>query len=295
MVANISYNPQVTTAASGMFSASSTGLTQGTAYPDPAIRFKLVSGVLLPSETLPMWGGVGIFTDVPSAAGPSNSAPALGTPVGRATSLTGSTALTGFSVFDQAYGMINSPQSPVPLAASSMQVMYYRLGSGARIAVAADPALVSLRGGITNPQVSWDFNEQRLVPYAAAYNGQSISSMVYTSSTGLLALTFASAPFGTGSGAGVGLDITLTGISVAALNGDWTITASASSGTVITVQAPTGLGALSPTGGSLVAGGGALPVQVLDIQTTNCQVVSYDPTTGFATWNFNGSAAVILI
>ena len=35
-------------------------------------------------------------------------------------------SLTGFSVFDQAYGMINSPQSPVQLAATYMQVNFFR-------------------------------------------------------------------------------------------------------------------------------------------------------------------------
>jgi len=58
---------------------------------------------------------------------------ALGGNVGRATALTGSKALTGFSAFDQDYAMINTPQSPVPTSASFGQVNFYRLGSNARI------------------------------------------------------------------------------------------------------------------------------------------------------------------
>ena len=60
MVANISYNPQLTTVTAGLFNVFSSGLVQGTAYPDPAITFKRASGLLATTETLPMWGGVGL-------------------------------------------------------------------------------------------------------------------------------------------------------------------------------------------------------------------------------------------
>ena len=297
MVANISYNPNLTTVSAGLFNTTSVGLVQGTAYPDPAIRFKLAGGTLASTETLPMWGGVGIYTDVPGVTG--GPVTPLGPVVGRAASLTN---LLAFSVFDQAYGMINTPQSPVPLAGSYMQVMYYRLGSGARIAVAASPALVSLRGGLTNPQVSWDYVNQELVPYVLpAFASEAVTSAAYTSGTGIIALTFGAAPFGAGIGSGAnGALISVSGLAgtgVAPLNGTWAVTGTASSGTVVSVQGPAGLGSLSITGGTgqLAAGGGALSCQVLDIQDTNCQTVIYNATTGFATWNFNGAAAVILI
>ena len=48
-------------------------------------------------------------------------------------------------------------------------------------------------------------------------------------------------------------------------------------------------------GGQVDAGGGALNVKVLDIQVGNSMTVNYDPVTGFATWNRNGSTAIILI
>ena len=67
MVANIAFNPNITTVSAGMFNTSSVGLVQGTAYPDPAIRYKLAGGTLASTETLPMWGGVGIYTDVPAS------------------------------------------------------------------------------------------------------------------------------------------------------------------------------------------------------------------------------------
>ncbi len=49
------------------------------------------------------------------------------------------------------------------------------------------------------------------------------------------------------------------------------------------------------SGGSLLAGGGALPVKVLDVKADNNMIVSYDPITGYATWNQNGAAALIQI
>ena len=297
MVANIAFNPNITTVSAGMFNTSSVGLVQGTAYPDPAIRHKLAGGILASTETLPMWGGVGIYTDVPGVTGGPSLA--LGTVVGRATSLSN---LLAFSVFDQAYGMINTPQSPVPLAASYMQVMYYRLGSGARIAVQASAALVSLQGGLTNAQVSWDFVNQQLIPYVvASYAAQAVTSATYTSSTGIIALTFGTAPFGASIGAGAdGALISVSGLAgtgVAPLNGTWAVTGTASSGTVVSVQGPAGLGSLTVTGGTgqLAAGGGALNVQVLDVQSTNCQIVVYNSATGFADWSFTGACALILI
>jgi hypothetical protein len=58
------------------------------------------------------------------------------------------------------------------------------------------------------------------------------------------------------------------------------------------------LGATTITGGTVTPGSGsdvAIPVEVLDVQVTNCETVVYNPTTGFATWNFNGACAVIQI
>ena len=46
---------------------------------------------------------------------------------------------------------------------------------------------------------------------------------------------------------------------------------------------------------ALAAGGGALPCRVLKVVTSGCQTVNFNTTTGFATWNYNGACAVILI
>lgn len=287
---SIAFNPFLTTVAQNTFTGpSSYGLVQGTAYPDPAIRYKQAGGYLASTETLPIWGGVGIYTDVPGTTG--QPPVAVGPQCGRAASLTGSTALTAFSVFDQAYGMVNSPQSPVPLAGNYGQVMYYRLGSGARIAVACDPALVSLQGGLTTAQVSWDFAQQRLIPYVAAYAANVITAASWASTNGGTAtLTSTSA-----HGLSVGSDFTVTGITPAAYNGTFKAITGTTGSTIVYLLPLASTPGAGSAFGTLVAGGGALPCSVLDIQNTNCQTVTYNTTTGFATWNYNGSAAVILI
>lgn len=302
MVANIAFNPNTTTVGQGLFSgASSHGLTQGTAYPDPATRYALRGGILSQSETIPMWGGVGIYEYVPAGyTAPSQSlgpiggrSTTLGVTVGRATALTGSFPLAGFSVFDQAYGMINSPQSPVPLAASGMQVMSYRLGSGARIAVACDPALIDLQGTPIGSHVSWDFVNQRLVPYLGTLT---ISSGTYNSTTGVVTLTMSAAiTFSPGDSIVVS-SLTGTG-NYAQLDGTFTALPG-TTGTTVIYNAGAGIGASTITGGSLTLGSGAssaLPVSVLDVQASGCMTVDYDPTTGFATWDYNAAAAVIQI
>jgi len=287
MSAQISFNPVLTTNAANTFNIQSLGYIQGTAQNDPAVRNQLSGGYLATSETLPMWGGVGISEDVQNSS-------ALGDSIVRATNLTATSAtgLNGFAVFDQNDAMTTTPQSPVPLAGSNMLVTYYRLGSLARIAVACDPALVSLVNGNVSQQVSWDFVNQRLVPYLGTLT---ISSGTYNNTTGIVTLTMsATATFSAGDAIIVS-SLTGTG-AYASLNG--TFTALTVSGTTVTYQATAGVGASTITGGSLTLGSGAssaLNVKVLDLQIGNSMTVSYNSTTGFATWNYGGSCALILI
>lgn len=294
--ANPTINPNLTTNAIGTFNVSATGLVQGTTYPDPETRYALCGGLVATTESIPMWGGVGIFEKIPN---PSSTGPRqeLGSIVGRANSLTGSSALCGFSVFDQAYGMIDSPQSPVPLAGSSGQAMYYRLGTKARLAVACDAALVSLRGGLVTQQVSWDFVNQRLVPYAPAYGTVTITNAVWANTAGgqttFTVTTDLSAVLVAGD------DINVTGVistggTGVGFNGAFVVVSVDATHVVVTQAAASSPGTYS-SAGTIVAGGGALAVSVLDVQATNCMVVSYDSVTGFATWNYNGAAAVIQI
>lgn len=296
MTAQVAFNPVLTTNAAGSFNVQSTGYMQGIQLDDPAARFALAGGVLANDETIPMWGGVGIYELVAgnAAAGylgsPSGPNSAAGGLVGRATALTGSKALTGFSVFNQAHGMINTPQSPVPLAGSNMQVNFLRLGSGARIAVACDEALASMSGtDIINTAVAWDFVNQLLIPQVTSIN---VSSGTYTSGTGLVTLTLASP-----HGLTPGVTVTVAGLtgtgSFASANGTFT-TAAGTTGSTLTYVIATGLTMTISTTGTVTTGS-ALNVRVLDINAGNSMTVDYNSTTGFATWNRNGYTAVILI
>ena len=286
MTATFSVNPVITTNALGSFGVTWDGYIQGTALDNPSSYQYLAGGVLATSETLPMWGGVGISEAVAGASGTPNQT--LGSTITRATSLTATAAngLTGWSVFDENTAMVNFPQSPVPLSASGYEVNFYRLGSGARIAVACSPNLVNLQGEIISTQVSWDFTNQQLEPYVSA----TVSAGTYNGATGAVVLT-TSAAHGLNPGDTFVPALTGTG-SYANLNVVQTATAG-TSGTTINFTAATGL-TLSITGGS-VSNGGALAVKVLDVQIGNSMTVSYNATTGFATWNRSGNCAVILI
>lgn len=290
MSATISINPYATTVAKGMFNNTAQGMRQGTAFPDPATRNAQRTTQLASTETLPMWGGVGVYENIPGVPNGPNAS--LGPIVGRADSLAGAKALAGFSVFDGAYGMVTTPESPVPLIGSGGQVMTYALGSRARIVVAMDPYLINLQGDPIGSQVSWDFYAQRLIPYLGTLT---ISSGTYDNATGLIVLTLsAPALFGPGD-EGVLSSLTGTG-AFASLNGNWDITVV--DGSDVTLQGPVGAGASTITGGSMVLGSGAsslLPVKVLDVQDDNCMVVEYDEDTGLATYNFNGACALIQI
>jgi hypothetical protein len=291
MVANISFNPFITTVAQGMFNTTAAGMRQGTEMADPATVWRLRGGILADDETLPMWGGVGVYMDVPgyTLTEPNE---ALGVIMGRATALTGSKALAGFSVFQSNYSAITTPQSTVPLVGSGGQVNAYPLGSLARIVVACDPALVSLWNNPIKPQVSWDWVNQLLVPY----NGTlTISSGTYNTTTGVATLVM-SAPINFSAGTAVIISSTTGTGSYAALDGTHTAI-SPTSGTTVSVQLATGL-TMTITGGSLTLGSGAssaLPVGILSVKASNCITVAYDSDTGFATWNYDGACALIQV
>lgn len=296
MVATVPLSPFTqTNGNAGLFNATSVGFRQGTAMADPATRYRLRAGILATTETLPMWGGVGVYAFVPGGDPANLTQPnvALGTVVGRATALTGTYSLVGFSVFDEAYGMVTSPQYTVPLAGSGMQVNYYPLGSLARVVVACDPSLVSLVGTGVQSQVTWDFTNQLLVPFLGTLT---IASGTYNNTTGLVTLTMnASVTFSAGDsitvanlGAGSG--------AYASLNGTYTVLSA--SGTTVTYNPGAGLGSASIGSGNVTVGGIAsqdLNVEVLAVRASNCETVTYSASAGTVTWNYNGSAALIAL
>lgn len=282
-MAEITINPALTSTAGGSFNVSSDGLIQGMAYPDPAVRYALNQGQLASAETVPMWGGVPVYEK--AAAAPA--AGDLGSTLGRATTVTGgSKPILAWSVFDQAYGMINSPQSPVQLAYGGGSINYYRAGSKARIAVKADPNLISLRGGLINASVSWDFVNSQLIPYSAP----TFSAGSYDTGTGKVTLTTAAA-HGLLPGDEIIVSAATGTGSYAEIDGQFTLVAG-TTGSTLVYEVDTGL-TMTITGATLGTGA-ALSVSVLEVQS-NSMTVSYDAGTGFATWDRSGTVAVILV
>lgn len=294
MPSNISFNPLLTTVAPGSFNIQSDGYIQGTMHDDPAVRYALAGGVLAATETLPMWGGIAIYEDIPGAAGSPNSQ--LGAIVGRATS---NAAIAGFSVFNQASNWITSPQSQAPSAGAGMTVPYFRLGSGARIAVQCDPSLAAaLQGGATNQQVSWDINNQLLQPFESTAT-YSITSITWASTNGGQGTVVAAVATPVG---GVGDRINISGATntgtggAAAVNGNFTVTQFTDNQHFV-IGMPAAAGVIGTIGGTILAnyGTGALACKVLDFQVGNSQVITYDPVQNFVNWNRAGACALILI
>lgn len=166
----MAFSPYVTTNAKGTFGVSSFGYISGTLVDNAPDLFRIAGGVLDAGETLPMWGGIAISEEIPSAPGtPSVPGPELGGNIIRATANTVTNAagsITGWCVFNQAHNYYNYPQSPVPRIAAGGTLNFVRLGSGARLVLPIDPALVSLDGSIITSQVTWDLTAQQIVAFA---------------------------------------------------------------------------------------------------------------------------------
>ena len=153
------FTPYGTTNVTGSFQSQSGGFIQGIARPDPAVQNELAAGILASSETIPMWAGVGIEEYIPTSTSQT------GGNIIRAAAQTG---LTGFTVSNQNTAAIKTPQSEVAVTLSGGQVNFFRLGSGARIALAIDPTFAAtLENGTTSvsAQCSWDYTNQKIVTY----------------------------------------------------------------------------------------------------------------------------------
>ncbi|MBV8060476.1 MAG: hypothetical protein JO253_02980 [Alphaproteobacteria bacterium] len=298
MVANVAgFNPMLTTNAAGSFNIQTDGYVQGVAMDEPSIRNTLAGGILASTETLPMWGGVAISESLLADASGGN---VMGNSITRAASVGN---ITGFSVFNQAFNAINNPQSKVPTLGSGMTTHFHRLGSGARIAVACDPSLVSLNGGLVTQQVSWDFNNQLLQPYVASTPTVTISSMTptFNASTGVWTIAVVTAAAADVGAVGDAINISgatnsgTAGNSV--VNGNFIVSAFTDNQHFSFQVSGLNSGSIGTIAGSPVLnqGVGALNVRILNVNQGNSLTVSYNPNTNFANWNPNGSCALILI
>ena len=303
MVSTVTVNPMATTNAGGLFSVTTDGMVQGAIMDDPVARYALMTGYVSQSETLPMWPGIGIVESVPSGQSFTGGTPerAYGPALTRATSQTGITGqLTGFTTLNQFHAGIVTPQSRVPSVGSYMTVPFFRLGSGARIALACDPDLQGVvPGGSILQQLSWDFNNQLITAYDASTATYSLTSITSAYAAGVYTFTVVGAVATPVGAIGDAINVSgVTGTGASLVNGNHVVTqftdnehfqyqVNAASGAIAT-------GALS---GTLVLnyGTGLLPVKVIDWNFGNSRTVSWDPVNLVANWNESGSALLVQI
>ncbi len=292
--AQLGFSPFLTTNAAGFFSTISDGLAQGVAMDDPAIRNELCGGVVASTETVVMWGGIAICENIPSVA-----SGLLGGVIQRATSISSTVPVTGFTVYKQGHAGLTTPQNTAPVYGSGQTINFFRLGSGARIAVACDPGLVALDGTPISSQVSWDFNNQVLQAYDASTATITLTSVTASYANGLWTFVVVS-PSATAVEA-VGDFINLSGVTgtgASLINGDQQVSAFTNNENFsFQIAGGSGAFAAGAQSGTIVLneGTGALPVDVLLIQPTGCMTVAYNAVTGTASWNQNGACALVKI
>lgn len=293
MAIQVPFNPYGTTNAAGSFSVQSAGYVQGVYQDDPAIRNALASGTLSASATVPLWGGVPISESIAASTADAT----MGGSIIQAASVAN---ITGWSVFNNAYSMVGSPTSPVPLAVNAgASVAFFRSGCGIRIPVAMDPSLVSLDGGLITQNVSWDFNNQILQPYDASTATYSVASATSAFAGGVYTIAIVMAAASPVAAVGDSINISgVTGTGAALVNGNQVVTAFTDNQHFsIQITAASGAIATGALTGTILLnyGTGILPVKILDISAGNSMTVNYNPTTGAATWNSSGYAALIQI
>jgi len=125
-MANISFNPALMTGAQESFLVDTQGYIQGITLQDPVSRMHLESGKVASSVSQPVWGGMGIAINTADAAVDDNR-------TGSSIALASTTQINGFTVFDQAINMVQTPGNTVPTSVAGMSVAYYRFGSKARV------------------------------------------------------------------------------------------------------------------------------------------------------------------
>lgn len=278
----ISFDPMQTTGANNSFSVASDGVTQGVAYDDPAVRYHLAGGYVGLDETLPMWGGIAISEHIGSTPYPGVGH--AGNALNRATSIEN---LTGFTVYNQNHSLMVTPTSTAPSGGSGMSMHFYRLGSGARIPVKASPDLVNEVGELVTSKVSWDFNAQHVVPYMES-SGSFTANATWAS--GVVTVTTDSA-----HGFVTGAYVDISGFTPAGYNGTYLITVTGTDTFTYNLATDPGVQTLA---GSASAGGGALPVRILKVVTSNARTVVYDEANNITRWNTpsdNESVAVVIL
>lgn len=174
---SLTYNPAQVTNAPSTFYATSDGAIQGFYQDDPAVRPQLRSGLVAPSQTTPLWGGMGVQVALPNLAVEAGSFKAL---LALATSQAN---LIGFTVWNQSLAVILNPSAstPVPQAGAGTGTLpggainFFLFGSDVSIWVQCSSAVATaIKGGAWNQALYWDYTNQVLLntPGGTAINAQ---------------------------------------------------------------------------------------------------------------------------
>lgn len=135
MANNISFNPSLMTAAQNTFLLETQGWIQGLTQDDPVSRMHLLAGIVASTVTQPVWGGMGIAANTAELATDNRQGPSI--------ALASTTQINGFTVFDQAINMIQTPGNTAPVSVAGQSVAFYLFGSKARIPLPLDSGVIT--------------------------------------------------------------------------------------------------------------------------------------------------------
>ena len=148
-MANISFNPALTTQPQNSFQLQTQGYIQGLTQDDPISRMFLMAGQVGSGVTQPIWGGMGVTVNV-------GGLPTSGQPLPTIAPAT-TTAIQGFTVFDQAINMNIVPGNTVPVVSAGQSAAFYLFGSNARVPLpVASGVFAALETAATNVPLYWD-------------------------------------------------------------------------------------------------------------------------------------------
>lgn len=160
-MANISFNPALTTQPQNSFQLETQGYIQGLTQDDPTSRMWLSAGQVASGVAQPMWGGMGVSVQVGGLNSNGQSLASL--------ALATSTQIQGFTVFDQAINMQIIPGNSVPVAVAGQSMAYYGFGTNARIPVpVAAGSVAALETAYTNTTLYWDTSAFNLTTTSGA-------------------------------------------------------------------------------------------------------------------------------
>ena len=156
-------------------SFSDSPAVQGFAPDEVIAHTSLRSGLVAPSQTSPLWGGMAVTLSLPGPGVPLSLGPMLSL-------ATASSNIAAFTSFTESDAMSRSIQNTVPQARAGDgtnpggAINFLLLRSGARLWVKIhNDAVSALDGGSITPTVYWDYANQQLSTRAAIANDSPIS------------------------------------------------------------------------------------------------------------------------